>query len=70
MLAPAGTPAEIVSRLNAEVVRAINQGGLAAQFRDMAFDVVAGTPDQFAQFIRDEIELHRKIVKASGMRPD
>jgi len=70
LLAPAGTPAEIVSRLNAEVVRAINQGGLAAQFRDMAFDVVAGTPDQFAQFIRDEIELHRKIVKASGMRPD
>jgi len=70
LLAPAGTPPDIIARLNAEAVRAVNQGGLAAQFRDMAFDVIAGTPEQFGQFIRDEIALHQKIVKASGIKAE
>ena len=70
LLAPAGTPADIVARLNSEAVRAVNQGGLGAQFRDMAFDVVAGSSEQFAQFIKDEIALHQKIVKASGIKPE
>jgi len=70
LLAPAGTPPEIVTRLHAEVVRAVNAGGLAAQFRDMAFDVVAGTPAEFGQFIKDEIALHRKIVSVAGIKPE
>ena len=70
LLAPAGTPQDIVARLNSEVVRAVNQGGLAAQFRDMAFDVVAGTPEQFGQFIRDELALNQKIVRASGIKAE
>ena len=70
LLAPAGTPQDIVARLNSEVVRAVNPGGLGAQFRDMAFDVVAGPPEQFGQFIKDEIALHQKIVKDSGIKPE
>jgi tripartite-type tricarboxylate transporter receptor subunit TctC len=67
-LSPTGTPADILSRLNSEVVRAVNTGGLGAQFREMAFEVVAGSPAQFGQFIKDEIALNQKIVKVSGIR--
>ena len=70
LLAPAGTPQDIVTRLNTEIVRAVNAGGLAAQFRDMAFDVVAGTPAEFGQFIKDEIALHQKIVRLAGIKPE
>ncbi len=68
LLAPAGTPQDIIARLNSEVVRAVNPGGLGTQLRDMAFDVLAGTPEQFGQFIKDEIALHQKIVNVSGVK--
>jgi tripartite-type tricarboxylate transporter receptor subunit TctC len=70
LLAPARTAPDIVARMNAEVVRSVNAGGLAPQFRDMAFEVVAGTPAQFGQFIKDEIALHQKIVKVSGVKAE
>ncbi len=69
-LAPTGTPPDILARLNSEAVRAVNAGGLAAQFKDMAFEVVAGSPAQFGQFIKDEIALNQKIVKVSGIQPE
>jgi tripartite-type tricarboxylate transporter receptor subunit TctC len=70
LLAPAGTPQDILARLNSEAVRAVNAGGLGAQFKDMAFEVVAGSPAQFGQFIKDEIALNQKIVRVSGIQPE
>jgi tripartite-type tricarboxylate transporter receptor subunit TctC len=70
LLAPAGTPQDILASLNSEAVRAVNAGGLGAQFKDMAFEVVAGPPAQFGQFIKGEIALHQKIVKVSGIQPE
>ena len=71
MLAPKGTPRDIIVRLNAEANRAlelpdvrerIGQGGLSY--------IKGGTPEQFEGFIRSEIAMWAKAVKASGAKAD
>jgi tripartite-type tricarboxylate transporter receptor subunit TctC len=70
MLAPAGTPAAIVNRLNAEVVK----GMRAASSRDLlgkqGFDVIASSPAEFASWIRAEQAKWSKVIKASGATAD
>jgi tripartite-type tricarboxylate transporter receptor subunit TctC len=69
LLAPAGTPPEIVNMLHAEVVKALN-GGLGAKLKDQAFIVSGSGPREFGQFMKKDIELHQKIVKAAGIKPE
>ncbi|MDB5866214.1 MAG: transporter substrate-binding protein [Betaproteobacteria bacterium] len=69
LLAPAGTPPEIVDTLHAEVVKALH-GGLAAKLKEFAFVVSGSGAQEFGPFIRKELELHQKIVKAAGIKPE
>jgi tripartite-type tricarboxylate transporter receptor subunit TctC len=69
LVAPAGTPPEIVNLLHAEIVKALD-AGLAAKLREQAFIVSGSGPREFALFIRKELELHQKIVKAAGIKPE
>jgi tripartite-type tricarboxylate transporter receptor subunit TctC len=70
LLAPAGTPAEIVNRLYGEGVKAMR----APETRDLlgkqGFDVVAGTPAEFSAWIRAEQAKWSKVIKASGAVAD
>ena len=70
LFVPAGTPAAIVSKLNAEVVKILR----APDFRDwlvaQGADPVGSTPDELAAFVKTELAKYAKIVKDSGMRPD
>jgi tripartite-type tricarboxylate transporter receptor subunit TctC len=70
LLAPAGTPAEVVARLSAETVK----GMQTAQTRDMlgkqGFDVVANSPQEFSRWIRAESEKWSKVIRTSGATPD
>ena len=70
LFVPAGTPALIVSKLNAEVVKILR----APDFRDwlvaQGADPVGSTPDELAAFVKTELVKYAKIVKDSGMRPD
>lgn len=70
LLAPAGTPREIVNRVHAEVVKAMAipdvRNGLAAQ----GADIVVNTPDQFAAWIRAEIKRWADVVRVSGAKVD
>ena len=70
LFVPAGTPAAIVSKLNAEVVKILR----APDFRDwlvaQGADSVGSTPDELAAFVKTELVKYAKIVKDSGMRPD
>jgi len=70
LFVPAGTPAAIVSKLNAEVVKILR----APDFRDWLVAQGAGpvgsTPDELAAFVKTELVKYAKIVKDSGMRPD
>ncbi|HZR02184.1 MAG TPA: tripartite tricarboxylate transporter substrate binding protein [Burkholderiales bacterium] len=68
VLAPAGTPKEVVAKLNAEIDRAI-KGDLNKKLLDLGLDVVSGTPEQFASYMRQDIDTYAKIVKAAGITP-
>jgi tripartite-type tricarboxylate transporter receptor subunit TctC len=71
VLVPAGTPAEIVDRLNAEIVRALDARDMRARLEKMGAEPPTNnTPERFAAFIRVEAEKYAKVVKASGAKVD
>jgi tripartite-type tricarboxylate transporter receptor subunit TctC len=70
LLAPAGTPKDVVAKLNAEFNKALQQPDLRKKLGDEGADAAGGTPEQFAALIRDEIPRWGKVVKESGARVD
>lgn len=70
MLAPAGTPAAIIQRLQQNTERVVTQTDLRGKLTDMGFIVVASTPASFGAQIKDEIVKKGKLVLASGAKPN
>lgn len=70
LFAPAGTPREVVERLNAEVRRIMENPEVKERLAKMGSAVVPGTADEFAQFIRAEVPRAAELVKKSGARVD
>ena len=70
LLAPAGTPSGVVSRLSAETVRAMRASDTQDSLGKQGFDVVAGSPAEFATWIRAESAKWSKVVRASGATAD
>jgi tripartite-type tricarboxylate transporter receptor subunit TctC len=69
-LAPGATPRPIIERYNREIVRILNLPDVKAKLQQMEFELVAGTPEQFAQWIRTEIPRWGKVIKDTGARAD
>ena len=69
LLAPAGTPPDLVARLHAEVGKALD-AGLATRFRELAFLIANRGPEPFAQFIRDELAMNQRIARAANIRAE
>jgi len=67
---PAGLPREIVTRLNAEIVKALNASDVAAKLDDNGMTVIGGTPEQFAALMQDGIARYGAIIKAAGIQPE
>jgi tripartite-type tricarboxylate transporter receptor subunit TctC len=70
LLVPAGTPAEIVSRLSTETVRGMQNPETREALGRQGFDVVASSPQEFARWIRAESEKWSKVIRASGATAD
>lgn len=70
LLAPAGTPAETIARLNSEVNLALKQPDIAERMAGLGMTPVGGTPDQFGAFIRTDIDKWAKLIQARGIKPD
>ena len=70
LLAPAGTPKDVIARLNAEFNKALQNPELRKKLGDEGADAAGGTPEQFAALIRDEIPRWGKVVKESGAKID
>jgi tripartite-type tricarboxylate transporter receptor subunit TctC len=70
LLAPAGTPRDIVLRLNSEVVRGMQTPETRDFLAKQGFDVVANSPEEFARWIRIESDKWAKVIRASGAIPD
>jgi len=70
LMAPAGTPHEIVARLNADAVGALQRPEVRNRFAATDITLTPSSPDQLATFLRREVAKWTKVVKASGMRPN
>ena len=68
--APAGTPREVIQRLNAEIKAILAMPEVQKRFVELGFDVVGDTPDEFAQFLRDENAKWKKIAEIAGTKLD
>jgi tripartite-type tricarboxylate transporter receptor subunit TctC len=67
---PAGTPKEIIVRMNAEGQKAAKAPDFVKRMSDLGYEIVGGTPEQMAAMIQDEIKRWGPIVKASGAKVD
>lgn len=67
--APAGTPPQVVARLNAEINRALADPQLGAQLESRALVRLNTTPEQFTEMVRKELVLGRRFAKMVGVRP-
>jgi tripartite-type tricarboxylate transporter receptor subunit TctC len=68
-LAPAGTPADIINKLNAESAHALNAPAVKERMAGMGLFVVANKPEEFAELLKKEIPRWAKVVKDSGVKP-
>ena len=70
LLAPGGTPDAVVQRMNAEVNRALASPPVVEAFQKGGIASLSGTPEQFAAFIRAEIEQYAAVIRKAGITLD
>jgi len=68
VFAPAKTPAPVITRLNAEINKALSAPDLRDRLTQAAVVPVGGTPQQFAAAIRAEYDSNGRIVRAAGIK--
>jgi tripartite-type tricarboxylate transporter receptor subunit TctC len=69
-LGPIGIPREIVTRLNAEIVTALNAPDVRGKLEDNGMTVIGGTPEQFGALMQDGIARYGAIIKATGIQAE
>jgi tripartite-type tricarboxylate transporter receptor subunit TctC len=70
LVAPAGTPADVVAKLNKAFVEALNTPEAKTRFAALMAEPVASTSEQFGAFMKAELAKYEKVVKASGAKVD
>ncbi len=70
LLAPAGTPQDVIAKWNAEVTRILNSPEMRERLTAQGAEPAPTTPGEFAAFIRSEIPKYARIVKMSGAKVD
>jgi tripartite-type tricarboxylate transporter receptor subunit TctC len=70
LLAPATTPQPVISRLNAETIKALSTADMKSAIAAQGSEVMTGTPEQFADYIKAEIARVGKIARAAGIKAE
>src|SRR4051812_15166366 len=70
ILAPAGTPQQIVNRLNSEILQVVAQPAAKDQLLKMGFEIVSNTPEQYAAFLKEEHARWGKIVRDLNLKAE
>ena len=70
IVAPAATPREIVARLNAELVSLASVPEYRQQLEKLAFEPLTSKPEQFAGFVKGELDKWGKVIRAAGIKPE
>jgi tripartite-type tricarboxylate transporter receptor subunit TctC len=70
LLGPAGMPPEVVSRIQRDVARVVNQPETREKLVGMGVEISANTPEQFAIFLRSEMARYAKVVKDGNLKAE
>jgi len=70
LFAPAGTPGEIVARLNQEVVKALKSPDVQDAAAGFGFELYGNTPEEFAQAIKSDQARVSKVIREAGIKPE
>ena len=65
---PAATPKPIVGRMSAETIKVLAMSEVRERLRDLGYEPVASTPEQFAGYIRAELDKWTKVIRAAGIK--
>ena len=67
---PAGTPAEVIAKIQADVKRAALDAGIKERLAGLGGDPFSNTPEEFAAFIRAENAKYGKVIRDSNIKAD
>jgi len=70
VLAPAGTPADVVGKLNTEIIRILGVPAVRERLAAQGIDIMTSTPDQYLNYIKTETVRWAKVVKDAGAKAD
>jgi tripartite-type tricarboxylate transporter receptor subunit TctC len=70
LIAPAGTPREIIDKLNAATRKVIAQPAVREKFEGLGAEAVGGTPEEFGAYIKDDFSKWTRIVKEANVKVD
>jgi tripartite-type tricarboxylate transporter receptor subunit TctC len=66
---PAGVPADIVGKINADARKALADPGVKEKLANLGNDAMDMSPQEFARFVRSEIDDYQRVVRAAGIKP-
>jgi len=70
LMAPAGTPREVVGRLHAETAKALQDAELRQKLAALGVEIQPGAPQEFSALLKSETEKWAKVAKSSGARAE
>ena len=70
VVAPSGTPNDVITRLNGEIVRILKLPDVKQRLSDQGAEAAPSTPEQFGALIRADTARYAQVVKATGMKPE
>jgi tripartite-type tricarboxylate transporter receptor subunit TctC len=70
IFAPAGTPADIVAKLNDGIAKVLTVEGVRQKLANLGLVVVAGRPEELANVVKDGLKVRGELVKAAGIQPE
>jgi tripartite-type tricarboxylate transporter receptor subunit TctC len=70
LMVPAGTPKDVIARLNAAAVQGTKSPDFQKRMHDLGYNIIPGTPEDMAKMIQEELKRWEPIVKASGAKVD
>jgi tripartite-type tricarboxylate transporter receptor subunit TctC len=70
LLAPAGTPAEVINKLSAAMAKIAAMPDIKSRFGELGIEAASDTPEQFGAFIKAEIQKFARLAKLAGVKPE
>jgi tripartite-type tricarboxylate transporter receptor subunit TctC len=70
MFAPANTPPQIVTRLNRELRKIIDNPEINAKLADMGFEAFSSSPEELGDFVKVQLVKWTKMIKDAGIQPE